>query len=205
MKLSSGIAVAALAGIAASASGQAVVGFTGGAQFGIFYASSTGDVVGWRFNVDSSIVVTDLGVWNADTQVGFEGLTSDHMVGIWDSSGTLLTSTLVTVAGSVAVGDWNYEATANVVLNPGETYTIGAMYTAFDGDSYISSPSSVTTAAGVNVLNGVFPDAGDLGFVFPGSDSTNLGRFGPNFLFIPTPGAISLLALGGLAAARRRR
>jgi hypothetical protein len=200
-------AVVALA-IAGSATGQAVTGFTGGSQFDAFYGASTGDVVGWRFDVNTPIVLTDIGVWNADTQVGFEGLTSDHRVGIWNAAGVLLTSGSAG-PGDAVVGDWTYDNVADVVLVPGERYTLGAMYTSgTDFDSYISSPTSMSLAAEINAgTNGVFPSIGDLGFVFPTEDSTNLARLGPNFLFrpVPAPASAALLGLGGLATARRRR
>lgn len=198
-------AVLALA-IAGSASGQAVTGFSGGSEFAIFYGGSTGDVVGWRFDVNTSIILTDIGVWNGDSQLS-PGLTSDHRVGLWDSAGNLLTSGSAG-PGDPTVGGWNYGDVADVVLVPGERYTLGAMYTSDDDDAYISSPASMGLAPEINPnTNGVFPSVGDLGFVFPTEDSTNLARLGPNFLFtdVPAPASAALLGLGGLAAARRRR
>lgn len=200
------VAVLALAGLASVASAQAVQSFTGGSQFAIFFGGSTGDVVGYRFSVNSPITVTDLGVWNADTNTGGAGLSSDHMVGIWENSTqSLLTFATVSPVGSTVIGQWNYVPTDPVVLVPGVMYTAGAMYTATDNDSYISSPSSVMAAPEVNIINGVNPSAGNLGFVYPTTTSTNIARFGPNFLFVPTPGAAALIGLGGLLAARRRR
>jgi len=192
--------------IAGSATGQAVTGFSGGSEFAIFYGGSTGDVVGWRFDVNTSIILTDIGVWNADNQIT-PGLTSNHRVGLWDSGGNLLTAGSAG-PGDPSVGDWNYGNVADVVLVPGERYTIGAMYSATDDDGYVSSPASIALASEINATtNGVFPPAGDLGFVFPTEDSTNLARLGPNFLFspIPAPASAVLLGLGGLAATRRRR
>jgi hypothetical protein len=173
-----GIGVAAC--VAASASGQAVLGFTGGSQFGIFYGGSTGDVVGFRFEVNEPITVTDLGVWAMDST---GGLSSDHQVGIWrNDTMELLTDNLVTPA-STLIGDWRYEPTSPVLLEPGIGYTAGAMYTATDGDNYVSSPTTVDEAPEVTVINGVEPGVGSLGFVYPMATSTNRARFGPNFLF----------------------
>lgn len=203
------LAFAVLAATGAAASGQALSGFTGGSQFGIYYGASTGDVVGWRFTVNEDIFVTGLGVWNADTQLGFEGLTSDHQVGIWNiDTGDLVVSAVAGPGGNV-IGQFTYASVANSELNVGANYVIGAMYTATDGDSYISGASSVSMDPTINFGGGVFPTAGDLGFVMPGewSGGTSNGRFGPNFTFVPVPapGAMALLGLGGLAAARRRR
>jgi hypothetical protein len=173
---------------ATGAWGQAVTGFSGGTQFNLYYGGSTGDVVGYRFTVSGALPleVSDLGVWNQDTAAGGPGLTSDHEVGIWDSAQALLTSVTVTPAGTV-VGDWTYASVTPVTLNPGETYTIGALYTGTDNDSYISSASSMTTAPEITFLNSVYPAAGSLGFVYPTSDSTSFGRFGPNFLYAVVP------------------
>ena len=172
-----------------------VTSFSGGSQFSSFYGSALGDVIGYRFTVSSSISVTDLGIWNNDNNGGVD---SDHMVGIWDGSGTLLTSGTVTTAGTV-VGDWIYAPVTPVTLDPGQTYTAGAMYTVNDNDNYVSSPSSVNSATEVTVVNGVFPLSGDLGFVYPTENSTNLARFGPNFLFGPAiPPAVPTLSEWGL-------
>ncbi|MEL7239954.1 MAG: DUF4082 domain-containing protein [Planctomycetota bacterium] len=190
---------------AGTASGQAVTSFSGGSPFPAWSGDGPG-VVGWRFDVNTSIVLTDIGVWNNDAVVGFEGLTSSHEVGLWDSSGTLLTSGTVS-PGDVAIGEFTYTDVADVVLNPGERYTIGAVYSIDDNDSYISSPTVLDLAPEINATtNGVFPEDTDLGgLFFPTGDSTNLARLGTNFLFIPTPSTAALLGLGGLAAARRRR
>jgi hypothetical protein len=206
-------AIVALAGVASIASAQAVNGFTGGSEFGSFFGgTAAGDTVGWQFTVNEDIFVTDLGVWNQDTQLGSEGLTSDHRIGIWDlSTGALLVEGSAGPGGSVS-GDWTYSSVASTMLSTGNSYVIGALYNAGgvdDGDSYISSASSVDMNSAINFGGGHSPLAGDLGFALPEtfSGSTSLGRFGPNFLFtaVPTPGSMAILGLGGLMATRRRR
>ena len=166
---------------------QAVTGFTGGTEYSSYYGGTVaGDVVGYRFTVSSPLSVTELGVWNADTAAGGAGMTSSHETGIWDSSQTLLASVTV-IPGGPVVGNWVYATITPVVLSPGETYTIGTIYTTTDNDNYISSASSMTTAPEVTFLNSVYPAAIDLGFVYPTMDSSSFGRFGPNFLFTVVP------------------
>jgi hypothetical protein len=162
---------------------QAVTGFTGGSEFSSYYGSVAGDVVGYRFTVNSPLQVSDLGVWNGDNTGGMD---SPHQVGIWDSTQVLLASVTVNPGGTV-VGAWMYASITPIVLSPGETYTIGALYTPTDNDNYISSAASMTTDPDVTWTNSVYPTAGELGFVYPALDSSSFGRFGPNFLFTVVP------------------
>lgn len=169
------------------AMGQAVTSFSGGAQYNSYYGGViAGDVIGWRFTVNQQIEVSDLGVWNNDT-AGAGGMDTPHPVGIWDESQTLICSVTVDVTGTI-VGDWIYGSITPLILNTGETYTIGVEYYSDDDDSYISSASSMSTDPDVTWVNAVYPLEGDLGFVFPVLDSaaSSLGRFGPNFLFSET-------------------
>ncbi|MBD3278232.1 MAG: hypothetical protein GF388_08030 [Candidatus Aegiribacteria sp.] len=167
--------------------GQAITGFSGGTEYNSYYSSAAGDVVGFRFTVSEELEVSELGVWNNDTAGGGAGLSSSHEVGIWDDTETLLTSVTVDVTGTV-IGDWTY-ASITPVLNPGVTYTAGALYTNTDNDNYISSASSATTDQAVTLENAVYPTGGELGYVYPALDSptSSVGRFGPNFIFTPTP------------------
>lgn len=202
------LSAGAMVALASMASGQAVTGFTGGTQFGIFFAASTGDVVGWTFSVNQDIFVTDLGVWNQDTQVGFPGLSSSHQVGIWNATTQALLGATTVGPGGNVVGAFTYADVADFTLVTGQQYVIGAMYTATDNDSYISGGvTNFTTSADVNWIGGRSPTIGSLGFVFPEVTSTGIGRFGPNFLYtpVPAPGAAAALGVFGLLATRRRR
>ena len=144
----------------------AVTGFSGGSQFDSYYGSTVGDVVGWRFTVTDSVHVTDLGVWNADTNAAGAGLTIAHDVGIWDAQAVLLAQVLVDPATGTVVGDWTYESITPITLDPGMTYTIGAIYYSADGDNYVSSASSMTTIPEVVFSSSVFPAAVDASY-FP--------------------------------------
>lgn len=196
------LAVAAvILGAASLASAQAITGHTGGSIFDIYYGGSTGDVIGYTFQANNSIIVTDLGVWIDD-----DGLQADHMVGIWDMNGTLLGSGTVTPNGGTVLNGYRYVDVSDFALQAGQQYVAGALYVSLDGDSYLSGASNVTTAPEITWLNSRYPTAGSMGFAFPELTTAGIGRFGPNFQFVvPAPSAATLLGLSCLVAARRRR
>lgn len=180
----------------------------GGGPFTTFYGGSTGDVIGYSFRADSNLTVSALGVWG-DGGPGQDGvLDSAHQVGLWTIGGTLLASASVDSTGTLLDGFY-YNSIGAVNLTAGSDYVLGAMYTASDSDTYFS-PGSFTTNS-ISLTEGRFPDAGDLGFVFPTSASPgNAGRIGPNMMAdataVPEPAGLLLvgLALTALAATRRR-
>ena len=166
---------------------QAITGFSGGGQYGLYYTGSTGDVVGYRFEVTAPVEIDQLGAWNADTNAGGAGLTTPHQVGIWDASQALVASTTVDPATGIVIGDWIYAAITPVTLTPGQVYTAGVIYFDTDSDNYVSSASSMTTAPEVLWVQSVYPSALSLGFTYPANNSTSAGRFGPNFTFTVVP------------------
>jgi hypothetical protein len=182
-----------------------VTSFTGGGgPFGSFYGTllPSGDTIGYRFTADANITITDLGIVD-----DFDGiLDSAHQVGLWrDSDQALLASTTVSSADTLFSGFW-YAPVAPVELSAGTEYTLGAVYASDDLDSYISGPSSISTDM-ISGTVGVEPGVGDLGFVYPTVTSAgNLGRIGPNALYVPEPTSVVLCGLGVLflLGARRR-
>ena len=174
-----------LMAVAPVAMGQAITSFVGGTEYDSYYGSASGDVVGYRFTVSAPLEIAMLGV-HVDTTT--PGIQSPHQVGIWDGSQALLRSTTVDGTGTV-IGDWMYAPISVVTLVPGQNYTIGALYFSADNDWYISGASSVTTDPNVTWINAVYPTAAELGFAYPGLDSSpsSVGRFGPNFTFVVVP------------------
>ncbi len=78
--------------------GPALTSFTGGSAFATFQAD--GDTIGWSFTVDRPIFVTHLGYYDGDATLNI----ASHPVGLWNSSGTLLTSNVVLASSPLTSG-----------------------------------------------------------------------------------------------------
>src|SRR6202021_3946845 len=84
--------------------------------------------LGWQFTTNSAVDVTALGFYDASTTGGTQGLAGCvgcGEVGIYNSTGTLLVSGLVTTAGT-QVGDFYYVNVPLTLLSPGQTYYVVA-------------------------------------------------------------------------------
>lgn len=189
---------------------QKALDITGGQAF-----ANTGFNLGWSFSVTSSSVSVDgLGIWDESSN----GLLNNHEVGIWNSSGTLLTSTTVTNANSTAsssalpAGQWLFTDITPISLQVG-TYTIGALYSTTGTEDSWRESTSNTTAAGIDYGDRLF----DLGNTFARptlSGSGTSGYIGPNFRIasaVAVPEAntftLALPALGmiGAVVIKRRK
>jgi len=183
--------------VSAVAQQQGVIGWTGG-NTGNVNANLT---VGWQFSLAQPVTVTHLGLWDYDGT----GLKESHLVSIWDSGGTLMTS--ATVSGSGA-GNWVWASVPSTTLNTGP-YTIGARYISRTQDLVGLSADTVSTAPGVTHIKGV---GGPWGSVPSIDYDKQKGYFGPNFRMldpdpIPEPALVQLpvlLAMGAVCAWRRR-
>jgi hypothetical protein len=170
-------------------------------------ATGPGCNLGWGFHVNSTVVVSGLGLWDD----GANGLAQSHNVGLWTLSSTLLTSATVTnaatpVASTEPTGQWLFVSIAPVVLAPGD-YVIGAFYASGSSD-FLGANETATTLPEItfSVARGQF-GASSLAFPASSFPGNNAGYFGPNLELAPEPAALSLVGSSLVAfwALRKRR
>lgn len=179
------------------------VDFSGGQVFapGVF------NNIGWSFNVNSSVTINGLGLFD----VGANGLAERHQVGIWDSSNNLLAQAVVfsgsTAAASASpLGQWLFEDIAALTLGPGN-YVIGAFY-GDSSDTVIGVATGLAMDSHFDYLasrassGASFAAPGVYGLVEP-------AIFGPNMRLaestVPEPDMLALVAVAAAAGALARR
>ncbi len=168
----------------------------------------TGDhMLGYSFTT-TGMNVARVGIFD----VGFDGLNSDHRVGVWDSVGNLLIDQIVSVGGSTSVsastlGQWVSTALSggSYYLDAG-TYTIGAFYGG-SSDAIVYSATAINNSAiygqGKYLQGNTF---GKPTLHYEGGQENQY--FGPGiFASVPESGSTGLLlgfGILGLAAIRRK-
>jgi hypothetical protein len=135
------------------------------------------------------------------------GMSSPHPVGIFNGSGTLLRSTVVTSSSLVFTSHFLYNQVAPLTLFAGQTYVVEGVSNA---DLYAWNDPGFTVFAPINVLGNNWVSNGGLTFNGTGLiNDVNDGYWGPNFGWQPTPEPGSLMLLGtgivGLAGVLRRK
>jgi hypothetical protein len=163
---------------------------------------------GWRFTVNDHLSVTHLGLYDWQGN-GFE---IAYPIGLWNSGGNLLA--LAEVSAGTAnplVGGFRYasiETLADVVLAPGETYTIGyhqATLAASDRAVHFNGFHQFSPL--VNQVGGGWISA-EPAPVLTMPDEVFLSFeqwFGPSFQFTVVPGSSGLAAFALAGAMSRRR
>jgi hypothetical protein len=155
---------------------------------------------GWAFTPTTDIVVSQLGIFDADQ----DGLAESHNVGLFLlADGTpLATTTISSGFGSPLVGDSRFEPVDPVALTAGTDYYLLADNN--DIDQYVFGDGAV----------GYAPEITWLGFGDSSSDSIfdtftllggQPGNLGPNFQYVPAPGGLLLLIVAGACRTSRRR
>jgi hypothetical protein len=172
------------------------------------FANNQDQSVGWQFDVLSPVMVTGLGWFDE----GGDGLVTAHMVGVWDGTGTLLTSVLVP-AGTAASLDGQFRTVGitPIVLGVGTGYIVGGE-NFFSNTERLASRVDQTVDPRLRYIDATFSNIGS-GFVRPTQFSVaDTGFYGPSFSLdsvppIPAPGALVLGMLGAGSATwlRRRR
>jgi hypothetical protein len=179
--------------------------------------------IGWEFTVSANIWVSALGYYDYSAGPTFpsdfccspfsvtSGLLDNHIVGIFNSAGTLLTSTTVPsgTAGTL-VGNSLYAAISTIELTPGTYFVEGTQQGALGAnptDPVAFQFSSLTTIPEISGLVGVASEGGSPGVLTFGNEACcgYEAYIGPNFLAsntapsaTPEPSYILLVA-GGLA------
>jgi sugar lactone lactonase YvrE len=179
-------------------SGPTTVGHTG--QNG-----NSSHTLGWTFSTNNNLLVTSFGYYDD----GSDGLLEAHNVGIFDNSGTLLSSMLVPSGLSATlVAKFRYEPVTPFLLVAGNTYTIGGTIGADASDPVAYDVAGLASIPAIAIPSGAsrFTESGsytDLNYPtssYPPGNPYNV-YFGPNFeaQSVPEPASIALVILGLLS------
>lgn len=206
--------VVALAGLAGAAGAQTVYdsispwdGTTSVQSWGDPNTATYGQTFSVPQNGDNVLTSFTFAIRDTGTPV-------DHDAAIYEWGGDrpvggALFSTFGTTSGSGAYELYSY-STGGVALDPTRTYVAflsasnyfptggGAAWGHPQNQDFIPGGEFVFINNGGN-FNDMFNNAWFQGWLGAGNDVAG------EFVFVPAPGALALLGLGGLAAARRRR
>lgn len=169
---------------------------------------STGSswVFGYQFIANKNLYVTDLGYFDSFK----DGLTEQHAVGVFDSTGNLLTSTFVTPSSTLE-GWFRWTKIDALFLNSGNQYTVmGIAGTEFYGaDTPVSSlviNPLISFSASIYNASGTLNSSGSIwgSTIFGGNIKVIDADTKPNP--VPTPSTIiMLISCLTLMVVRRRK
>ena len=186
------------------------LGATGSAEAQSLGVSATGSPqglanppfsLGYTFDVVSPFTVQYLGYFDA----GSDGLAESHDIGLWDPTGTLLSSATVSAGtGNILLGGFRLVAVTPFTLAAGAGYHV--LGTAPDAADALLFTAAKTNGPGIMYVGGAFCE----GATLQNSCGSNVdGYFGANFAgtTTPEPASMVLLATGlvGIFGVARRR
>jgi hypothetical protein len=197
----SSIKALAVAAIAVSVMHAGVITLT---TPGVEYAGGE-YTLGFEFSSSTNISVTSLEVYDS----GMGLLSSSATVGIWDTSGDLLTSATVPSGSSANDGYFSSVSITPLNLTAGTDYVVGA-YLDGTASSYNTGEGGVATVnPNITIIRDEYSDVSS--FAFPNISNSDAGGawLGGSFSYgqvtgVPEPGAF-LLAATGFAALLARR
>jgi Domain of unknown function (DUF4082) len=168
-------------------------------------SAGTPMTLGWTFQSQTDINVTALGAFN-DVLHNSGNLE----IGIWNSSGDLLTSSLVALTGTSS--DSVYQSVTPVMLTAGQTYYLGAYSPSQTVYFYVVGPDSDTHGYAIMSpeiqLGGLAFNTNSV-FAFPSSTEGQPSDavVMPNFQFqaVPEPSTVCLLVGGAMVLLAMRR
>ena len=168
-------------------------------------SAGTPMTLGWTFQPQTDINVTALGAFN-DVLHNSGNLE----IGIWNSSGDLLTSSLVALTGTSS--DSVYQSVTPVMLTAGQTYYLGAYSPSQTVYFYVVGPDSDTHGYAIMSpeiqLGGLAFNTNSV-FAFPSSTEGQPSDavVMPNFQFqaVPEPSTVCLLVGGAMVLLVMRR
>ncbi len=145
---------------------------------GLKNASLSNTTYGYSFTTASALTIRSLGIFD----VGFDGLSEGHQVGIWDLSQTLLGSVSIGPGTSATlVNGFRYaNLSSPLTLTAGTTYRIGAFYAGL-GDEFAQDATALE-GNGITLLTSHYSLPSSPNLSYP-NFQTNFadGYLGPNF------------------------
>lgn len=131
-------------------------------------------MIGYEFQVNHDITLTELGKFDANRNGKLDDLTAPQ-VGVWDSSGELVVSTSIDLSAPDERGTF-FSSITPTTLSPG-SYVIGVQ--AFDEQEPYSQVGTVSTSAAVTWTQARRASSSEFGR--PETTSRREAYFGPNF------------------------